>query len=249
MSIYSWRKNYVSNYSKGDCLTRGKLAIKTTDTRWIGSKDSVVVLVSIQSNFHEEVSGDLKMEALLSTIKSCVSGPVTVLFSDRAHLQTLRLRYDDNVEKAFEACLASARNLNRRYLQYFENCKVVFWHSYICQDSHFFSSINLIKDLFQNDPYFHDLLLKDADLSYQGIRLQLFPNKELYIEKSIDDLIEQCASILVLANKGYRFQFYPGSPYQSVEYVARTFLEEDKQLNWINVFISIEKKTIYTHSN
>lgn len=245
MSVYSWRKNYISIYSKGECLTRGKMAIKTTDTRWIGSKDSVVVLVSVQSNFHEEVSGDLKMEALVSTIKNCVEGPVTVLFSDIAHLQTVRLRYDGNVDKAFEDCLTSAYILNERYLHYFKNCKVVFWHSYICQDSHFLAFKNLIKELFQTDSCFNHLLLTDAELTYHGERLQLFPNKKLYIEKTIDDLIEQCASILVLANKGYRFQFYPGSPFKSVEYVARTFLEKDKQLNWINVFISIEKKTVY----
>lgn len=75
--------------------------------------------------------------------------------------------------------------------------------------------------------------------------MQKFSNKELFIEKAIEDLLEQCASLLVLSNKGYRFQFYPGKPYASIEYVNRVFIPKDNQIFWIDVFLTIEKKTIF----
>lgn len=58
----------------------------------------------------------------------------------------------------------------------------------------------------------------------------------------IEDILEQCACLFVLAHKGYQFQFYPGSPYSSVEYVNCYSL--DQRISWINVFLTIEKKTI-----
>lgn len=244
MSLYAWRKNHTSILSNQKQMVRGKLAFKTKNIEWLETVSPVIVLISVHSSFHDEISGDLKMDALVSTIKNHVKGKITVLFSDIAHVQTLSLNFQENLDKAFEACVSSAQALKNRYQQYFENCKVVYWHSYICQDNNYIPFRNLIKNLYETDLIFRDLLQSDAEATYNQARMQLFSNKALFIEKAIKDLLEQCASILVLVNKGYRFQFYPGNPYASIEYVNRFFFSDDEQICWIDVFLSIEKKIV-----
>lgn len=244
MSLYNWRKNYTATYSNQNQIIRGKLAFKTKSTQWIETETPVIVLVSVHSAFHDEISGDLKMNALMSTIKNYVKGKITILLSDKAHIQTLSLNYQNNVHKAFEICLNSAHTLKQRYQEYFENCNVVYWHSYICQDNNYILAQNLLKELYQTDLIFRDLLVNDAEATYNNDRMKLFSDKMIFIEKTIEDLLEQCACILILVNKGYRFQFYHGSPYASIEYVNRLFFTEDKQICWIDVFLTIEKKTV-----
>ena len=51
-------------------------------------------------------------------------------------------------------------------------------------------------------------------------------------------------SVLVLAEKEYKFQFYPGRQYDAVEYINKTFLPPQKQIRFINVFLSVEKKVL-----
>ena len=106
-------------------MIRGKLAIKTRETHWLNTAHPVVVL-SIHSALHKNVDGDLKMNALISSIKKLVKGRITVLLSDRAHLQTYSLKYQDDIKKAFEYCLLSAHTLQERYRPYFESCEVSF---------------------------------------------------------------------------------------------------------------------------
>lgn len=247
MSLYIWRKNFTATYSNQKQIIRGKLAFKTKNIQWLETETPVIVLVSIHSAFHEEINGDLKMNALISTIKSNVKGKITVLLSDRAHIHTLSLNYQNNENKAFEDCLNSAHTLKHRYNNYFENCNVVYWHSYICQDNKYTLALSLLKDLYQTDSIFRDHLRNDAESTCNDNRMKLFSDKILYIEKAIEDLLEQCACILILVNKGYRFQFYHGSPYKSIEYVNRFFFPDDKQICWIDIFLSIEKKTVNPH--
>lgn len=61
--------------------------------------------------------------------------------------------------------------------------------------------------------------------------------KKIDREKCFLDILEQCACLRVMACKGYRYVFYPGSPSASVEYS-----NQEKQISWKKVFISIEKK-------
>lgn len=244
MTTYIWRKNFVGTVSDHEKTIRGKLAVKTKEMQWLQTESPVIILVSIDSAFHEGIGGDLKMNALISTIKNNVKGKITVLLSDRAHLKVASLCYQNNATAAFEECYKSAQRLSYRYQSYFQECNVVFWHSYICQDDSFNISLNLLKELQQSDLIFRDLLYQDASETYTDLRAKTFPDKELFIDKTIEDLLEQCASLMVLANKGYRFQFYPGKSYASVEYVNRVLIPKEKQLYWIDVFLSIEKKTI-----
>ena len=101
----------------------------------------------------------------------------------------------------------------------------------------------------QADPVFRKHLHADAEATYIADRVHEFSDKEVYINKTIEDLLEQCVCVLVLASKGYRFQFYPGRSYVSTEYVNNTFVPSGMQISNIDVFISIEKKTIIPRKN
>lgn len=244
MNIYLWRKNFTAVFSDPEKITRGKLAFKTKQMHWLDTEAPVIVPISVHSVFHDEVSGDLKMNAFISTIKNHVKGMVTILLTDRAHIQTVSLKYQNDSEKAFHNCLRSAQGLENRYSQYFQGCNVVYWHSYICKDECYSSCMKLLREMQISDEAFRNCLYCDAESSYNSERSLEFANKDLYIQKAVEDLLEQCACLLVIANKGYRFQFYPGKPSASTEYVNETLISVDQKISWIDVFLTIEKKTV-----
>jgi hypothetical protein len=244
MNKYLWRKNFTAVDLNHERLIRAKLAIKTKELDWIETQNPVVILVSVHSAFHEEIYGDFKMEALLSTIKSHVKGKILVLFSDRAHLRTFSLNCQQDLKLALDSINKDAQLLNLRYQSYFENCEIAYWHSYISQDDSFFDSLTDIKNFYQTDLTFRELVDQDAADTYTIDRSKMLTDRELYTECAKEDILEQCACLLVLSKKGYRFQFYPGKPYASVEYTNNNYISEDKRISWINVFLSIEKKTI-----
>jgi hypothetical protein len=243
MKIYAWRKNFTAILSDQNQIIRGKLAFKTKETHWLSTEAPVIVLVSIHSEFHEAINGDLKMNALLSIIKSHVKGKIAVLLSDSAHIQTTSLHFQGNLDQTYEECLKEAQKLSERYAPYFNDCKVVYWHSYINQDPEFNVFKNLLKQLFQADSVFREHVQNDAIATYTTTRMQMFSNKTLFIEKAIEDILDQCVCLLVLSRKGYRYKFYPGNPNVSMEYVNRIFLPKEEQISWIDVFLTIEKKS------
>lgn len=242
MNAYAWRKNFTALFQEEQKTIRGKLAFKTKETDWLGTENPVVALVSIHSRFHKFIDGDLKMNAFISTIKSCTRSRVTVLLSDRAHLQVTSLKYRNNAKAAFADCLLSAHRLKDRYQSYFDSCNVVYWHSYIFQDKSFLPALKIIEELLCTDPIFQNYLLRDAESSYSIECAQEFPNKAQFIAKTVEDIVEQCACLLVLSGKGYRFQFYPGPSYKSTQYINDRILPPNQQTKWINVFLSIESK-------
>ncbi|MBS4168710.1 hypothetical protein [Parachlamydia sp. AcF125] len=251
MNPYIWRQNFTATFTDQEKTVRGKLAFKTKDISWLETSAPVILPISIHSNFHEGIQGDFKMNAFISTIKRHVKGRITILLTEKAHIKTFSLKYSNNFEKAFEECLKSANMLVQRYEPLFENCNVVYWHSYICQDPYFKKFVDRLESLYSTDLIFRKLLHEDAEISYEGESRRsgtTFINKSLFIEKAVEDLIEQCACLLVLVNKGYKFQFYPGKPCASTEYVNRIFVPKDNRISWIDVFLTIEKKTIIPHN-
>ncbi len=225
MKKYSWRNRVTASSSN----VQAKLAVKTEHTNWLETKEPVVVPISINSKFHNPITGDLKMEALLSSIKSSVKGPITILFTEKAHLLTeANTTFTGNKELAREDLFSKAAALKNRYERHFEGCKVVFWEEYISQDTSYEPSYAFVEKLYKEDILFKEQIFKDLAA----------PD-----ESGIYDLLEQCTCQLVLASKGYRFQFYPGSPYASTEYVSG-LLSPLKRTVWITVFLSIERKKL-----
>lgn len=242
MNIYAWRKNFSATVSSKERILQGKLAFKTKETHWLDTHHPVVVMISVYSAFHEEGTGELKMNALVSVIRNSVKGKVTLLFCDRAHVQTRSLLHQNNLELAFEESLHSSNKLVNRYQSYFNGCSTAFWHSYICQDKKFKTAEALVRDLYQNNHIFRDCVNHDAKAACTNERMEYFLDRTCFIEKSIEDILEQCAGLVVLAEKGVRFQFYPGNPCASTEYLNRMILTPEKRISWVNVFLTIEKK-------
>lgn len=239
MNKYKLRRNYVSNYSNNEEIVRGKLAFKTVETEWLNTDCPVIVLISIHSSFHQGSAGYLKMDALLSTIKNNIKGKIVVLLADTAHLHTSSLDFCGNTELAFNQCKKDADDLLERFKSLFENHEVVYWHAYISSDPVFRDRLSLVKKRYESDAQFQELIIQDAENTYTPGRENKYPHRALFVEKAVEDILEQCASMYVLINKGYRFLFYPGAPYNSVAAIETA----DKPLSWINVFLTIEKKT------
>lgn len=240
---YILRKNYTSIFYTKDDIIRGKLAFKTKTDTWLNTESPVVILVSIDSAFHNPIYGDLKMNALIATISSHVQDKVTVLMADQAHLQTTILNYHHDETAAFEANLKKTHELVSRYQSFLISSSLAYWHSYICHDANYHHFLNLVKDLSIRDSTFQDHLQADIQTSYTETRRQKYKEEEVYRCKAMEDILEQCACLLVLAEKGYRFLFYPGPPLASTEYMIRHLLPPTKQIEWVDVFLSIEKKT------
>lgn len=227
MNTYNWK----TRCSQTTDTIKAKLAIKTKEIHWLGSEDSSIVLVSIHSLFHQSPDGDLKMRALMRTLKSRLKGKITILLSDAAHLHTYSLQFSQNLDKALQACTQEAEKLRQRYNDSFSDCHVASWHRYLCQDEAFPAALGVVRALYDEDRVFKEHLLADSRPDFANTPF------------AVEDLLIQCASHLVLAEKGYRFQFYPGKPNRSCEYVNGKLLDKEKRLTWINVFLSIEKKT------
>lgn len=244
MGKYRWRRTCIASFSNQENMIEARVAFKTQEIHWVGTRFPVIAIISTHSAFHEGVEGDLKMNAFISTIKSCTGGGVTILFAEKAHLHALSLRYKNDLEKALQDCKSTAEKLSHRYQPYLEECNVIFCHTHICQDRDFESSLNKVENLYNTDPLFQKYLYQDAKTSYTPTRKQEFPNENLFIEKTVQDIMYQCVLTLVFAEKGYRFQFYPGRPNVSTEYANQVLIPEEKRISWINVFLSIEKKKI-----
>lgn len=214
----------------------GHLAFKTKDSTWLNTTYPVVILISVHSNFHKGADGYLKMEALLSTIKTCVKGKVAILIADTAHLHTRHLLEG---EGAKENCLRAAKGLFSLYRDLFTGCELIYWNS-LSQDSTYLEIRSHILTLFHSDEQFQKSLFDDAESGYTENREREFRSKAQFIEKTIDDLLEQCVVLQLLGLRGYRYLFYPGAPCKATEYLDSIL---HSQLQWIAVFLTIEKKT------
>lgn len=237
---YLLRRNFKSTYSTEDCITYGHIAFKTRKADWVDTPLPSVVLISVHSSFHEGVNGHLKMDAFLSTIRKNVKGKVSILIAETAHLHTLRLT---QLEDPLHHCLQSAKELTLRCRSYFEGNEVLYWSSSIMADKEYPAFKEQFEWLMRTNEAFQESLMADAEACYTQKRREEFPNKALFIEKMVDDLIEQCICMQILTRKGYRYLFYPGAPFASTEYVNRNFVSLENSLNWIDVFLTIEKKT------
>lgn len=242
MSSYNWRKNFIATVFNCEHSIKGKLAFKTKETNWINTDSSVIIPLSIHTNFHEGLDGELKVNAFISTIKDHVKGKITIILADQAHLGVLSLKYQNCITAALRKCTEDAHLLLNRLKTYFEYCNVVYWQSYIGQDENYKYFYSVVKNLSLTDTVFQELLKKDAESTYTDARAQEFPDKEQFMLKAHEDLLEQCVCLLVIANKGYRFQFYPGASFASTEYVNEILLHSDKKITQVKVFLTIEKK-------
>jgi hypothetical protein len=241
MNVYCLRRNYTSTYSQESKKIRGKLSFKTKETDWANSDSPVIALVSVDSAFHEGFNGDLKMDAFIGTIKNNISGKISVLIADTAH-------YHVQSKQSFDQCIELGAELVKRYRSFFEGCNILYWHSSIAQDNLFVPSLAKVQHLAQIDPIFQEHLFADAESTYTKKRGEEFPDKKLFLERAVGDILEQCASLFVLSSQGYRYQFYPGAPYRAVDYVNHLFFPIEKKIHWINTFLSIEKKTYFNQN-
>jgi len=241
---YLLRKNFKSTYLSDGHVIYGRMAFKTKRVDWVDTTLPVVALLSVHSAFNEGVDGYFKMTTFLTQIRENVKGNVSILFADTAHLHTLRLA---QLEDPLIDCLRSAKELALHYDSYIDSAEVLYWSSYIMADEEYGSVKEQLQQLIQTDDAFKTVLLTDAEAAYTEKREKEFPNKELFIEKMIDDLIEQCVCIQILAKKGYRYLLYPGAPCESTEYINRHYTPLENYLHWVDVFVTIEKKTKIFH--
>lgn len=235
MMVYKLRKNFSANYYESNRIMRGKIAFKTKELEWVETTSSVIILISVHSAFHDGRGGDLKMNALISTIKGNVRGKISVLLADAAHIQVDRLK---DPLGGLNHSIRAAKQLAIRYQEYFEGCELLYWHDAIWNDPDYPLFKRKIAHLFQKDRVFQQLLFSDGASLYTLKGKESYKERDLFIQKSVDDILEQCVCALVLENRGYGYQFYPGPPYESVKYVSRGLT-----LRWIHVFLAIERKT------
>lgn len=219
-----------------------KIAVKTTTSAWIGVSDPVVILLSIHSAFHEAEKGALNIQALISTIKGHVNGSPSIVLSEKAHLNVLTLKYNGDQAKALAVAKHDAQALATTFNEDFKDCRVLLWGDYVTRDPLYAACAQQVMALHETDQNFRELLARDAESTYTEFRAEEFPDKQAYIRSTIDDILEQCIYTLVIAKKGYRFEFYSGRQYDSIYSVNSTLLPVEEQLTHVHVNISFERK-------
>ncbi len=237
MSSSAWVKRTKIN---PDLYNNNKIVIKTRSADWIGTHEPVIILFSIHSLFHEGLIGSLQVSTLVSNIKANVNGNVTILFTEKAHINALSLNYGGDRDKAYTQCIKDAQLLKSRFATDFQGCAVVSWEEFISQDPDYQSYHDMVMDIYKTDTHFQELLYQDALKSYTPERAQAVPNKDIFITKTIKDLLELIIYLFVASKKGYRFEFYPGKPNASSEYINHKFLPAEKQIKQIPVGFRLE---------
>jgi hypothetical protein len=225
-----WRKNFTAIVSDQNVSIRGKLAFKTKEVDWLDTEAPSIALISIHSAFHQGVNGDLKMRAFLSTIKNHTQGRLTILLADIAHIHAFSSENQLTSDDALIECIRNAQKIAERFRSSWVGCNVEYWHNYICKDENYEPSMKFVRTLFQQDSFFRDLVCTDAENTVKR-RVQSSDSSSL-IEKTAEDILEQCVCIKVLSHKGYHFQIYPGSSYKATEYINKTCVIP---VTWVDV--------------
>ncbi len=238
MSLYAWVKRIKIN---PNLYGKSKIRMKTHSADWLNAQEPVIILFSIHSLFHEGSLGALKVNTLVRNIKENVAGKVTILFTEKTHINALSLNYDGDAQKAYAQCTQDAQLLKKRFASDFQGCEVVSWEEFISQNPDYQTYRNTIMNIYKTDEQFQKLLYQDALGNYSPERAQEMPDKEQFIAKTIQDLLEQSIYVFVASKEGYRFEFYPGKPNPSSEYLNHHFLPDGKQIERVPVEICLEK--------
>lgn len=245
MLKYNFRKNFSSISSNDEMTIKGKLAFKTKDIDWLNTNDPVIVPISIRSTFLEGLAGDLKMHAFTSIIKNHVNAKITILLTEKSHLHVASLKYNTNsYQRAFEEESGFAKSIENRFESYFKDCRVEYWDTYISNDLNYSIFSEQIIKLYQTDSAFKSHILYDAETTYTPQRASIFVNKIIFMEKAVKDLLEHCVGMLIFANKGYKFLFYPGNLYSCMDYINNTMIGAAQRVSPVNVCLTIERKTV-----
>jgi len=239
---YNLRRNFSGLHIEEDTAYKGKIAFKTKDDTWINAHSPTVALVSVQSAFHQGIWGRMKMAAFISLLKENIKSKLNILMTEKAHLRVDSLSYQKSLSLAFEQNQTDAINLVNSFETEFQECNIHFMHDYIEKDPYYEPAKKEVAKRLEKDSVFSDLLFKDAKSSYTPIRKAQFSNESLYLAGAIEDIKEQCIYTLIFAQKGIRYVFYPGAQNQAVEYL-NGLLHPLIRVNFIHVFISIEKKS------
>lgn len=219
-----------------------KVAVRTNGDQWVNTQDPVIILFSVDSVFHEGQKGALNVEVLTYIIQKHVRGEIIILMTEKAHVNVSSLLYDDNRNEAFERAIRDAQSLINKFNTIWNEFQVEFWYDFINKDPHYESYFKQIADRYEVDNQFRTLIQQDAERTYTEEREREFPDKQIYINKTIEDLLEQAAYVLVIAKKGYRFAFYPGRQNGSLLYIAEQLVPSEQRVAHIHVNISFEKK-------
>lgn len=243
MSTYNFKEIYTATASDEETILNGRLIFKTLSRAWIGTEKSVILPISIHSRFHKGLVGDLKMGALISTVRKHVKGKMTILLTECCHVQVMSLKYQNDFQKAVQVSLQDAKNLENRFKVFFEECHVTYWQNYINEDPFYEECSKLIRDLYENDLTFQDLVHLDAESTYTTDCAFEFYDKEFFIKKAIEDMLGQLIGLLIFSRKGYRFHFYPGKLCQSTYYANQVLLHDDKKIALIDANLTVTTQT------
>lgn len=237
MNFYTWVKR-IRLDSPSENTKNFKMRVRTNLTTWLDTHEPILVPFSIHSNFHEGDLGTLKVNTLISILKSHTQGKITILLTENAHLHALSLSFNGDIQKALQKCIIDSQSLKERFESIFQGCEVVSMDQMITADPDYQNFHDKLMHIYQIDKHFQELLRADALCSYTPARAEEVPDKELFISKSIEDLLEQIIIVFVAIKLGYRFECYPGKPNSSSEYINRNFFPKDKQLSRVIVCIT-----------
>lgn len=231
--------NIEKTLATGENLTK-KITIKTRPASWINSEYPVILPFSIDSYIYESDEGRLKISALLELVKNNVKDKITVLLCDKAHFHTLMLKCKNDRKVALETSLQKANALKNRFKQSLSGCDLFYWEDFINKDNRREEFESLVHGFYHSHEGFKKLIRADVEKTCNEARAKEFPDKSLYILNAELDILEQCIYLLIVANKGYKFEFYPGKRILSADFI-NTLLDNSKKLIRINVTLGTVK--------
>lgn len=191
-------------------VIESKMMIRTSPTSWRGTSQPIILPFSIHSAIHEGISGTFKIISFLKAIKSNTNGKVTVLLCEGAHLHVLSLKYMGDMNAAMCKCRKDAENLLQRFKDELIECTVLFWDDFINKDIHYNEYKKIVMSIYESDEMMRLLINNEAEKSYTATRAYEYPDKFVYINKAILDLIEMTIAIKIMYESNHKIHIYPG---------------------------------------
>lgn len=196
-----------------------KASIKDTpiEDRKSFYKASCMLLISVGQPYHEGEKLTATIDLIKNKFHSC-----TIMVCDT--LQKYNLMEHHNEEDAYKLSLQKGDEWLIRSKEQFAKLEIPYniirWDD-IIQDVTFPAKLRQVEELYRSNPAYCNAFLNTVDSYFLRLmkRGEVLDKEERY-KISLKYLIEECAGMLIWADRGYNFEVYPTT---RAEVMAATF--------------------------
>jgi hypothetical protein len=227
-------RKWIYELNKNNCRVKKLVEVFVKPKQWENSTSHIILPFSIHSNIYNGIAGNLKIKALLQTVKSYAKNKILVLLSEGAHLHALSIKHG-TYGNAFIKSKNDANSLLARFKDDFAGCEVSFWEDFIWKNPAYKQFKEKLQQEYNINDHLRSVIHSDVERLNEYFDPEFFVHKTLFQEKSSLDLLEMLAGFMVMHAENYKVAIYPGS-------MPNAFTYLQKYTNFDTIFINASIK-------